>query len=69
MVYVMLSQVRELCGLFLDQPISEDPMKYTLQQNYLTMMAEFDKVTCPALTLDSLDLGSGDQETLQDLFD
>ena len=54
--YVMLSRVRELSGLFLELPISENPDDYMLHPQYLSMLADFDNVTCPPLHLTDLDL-------------
>ena len=54
--YVMLSRVRELGGLFLEHPISENPNHYQLKPAYLSMLADFDSVTCPAINMDELQL-------------
>ena len=67
--YVMLSRVRELRGLFLDHPISEDPDKYRLHSKYLAMMTVFNRVACPSLTVESFDLDPADGDFPNDLFE
>jgi hypothetical protein len=60
----MLSRVRELEGLFLDSPISENPDDYMLHPRYLSMLADFQNVTCPTLTTDNLDLDQADKDDI-----
>ena len=54
--YVLLSRVRELTGLFLQHPVSNDPSYYSLNPRLLLMLNKFHDVTCPPLNMSILQI-------------
>jgi len=60
----MLSRVREINGLFLDSPISENPNDYRLSPAYMIMLSEFHDVACPPLNIQELELTTEEAQFL-----